>query len=41
MTIVSPTSYEIRDRNYRLIPNPTLPRDYLRAAMQEMRRFYR
>ena len=41
VTIVSPASYEIRDRNYRLIPNPTLPRDYLRAAMQEMRRFYR
>ena len=41
VTIVSPTSYEIRDRSYRLIPNPTLPRDHLRAAMQEMRRFYR
>ena len=41
VTIVSPTSYEIRDRNYRLIPNPTLPRDHLRAAMHEMRRFYR
>ena len=41
VTIVSPTSYEIRDRDYRLIPNPTLPRDHLRAAMHEMRRFYR
>jgi membrane-anchored protein YejM (alkaline phosphatase superfamily) len=41
VTIVSPTSYEIRDRSYRLVPNPTLPRDHLRAAMQEMRRFYR
>jgi len=41
VTIVSPTSYEIRDRNYRLIPDPTLPRDRLRAAMHEMRRFYR
>ena len=33
--------YEIRDRSYRLVPNPTLPRDALRAAMQEMSRFYR
>ena len=41
VTIVSSTSYEIRDRNYRLIPDPTLPRDRLRAAMHEMRRFYR
>jgi uncharacterized protein len=41
VTIVSPTSYEIRDRSYRLVPNPTLPRDHLRAAMQEMRRFCR
>ena len=41
VTIVSPASYEIRDRTYRLVPNPTLPRDHLRAAMHEMRRFYR
>jgi len=41
VTIVSPSSYEIRDRNYRLIPNPPLPRDGLRAALHEMRRFYR
>jgi membrane-anchored protein YejM (alkaline phosphatase superfamily) len=41
MTIVYPASYEIRDRNYRLVPNPTLPRDRVRAALHEMRRFYR
>ena len=33
--------YEIRDRDYRLVPNPTSPREALRAAMQEMSRFYR
>ncbi len=41
VTIVRPNGYEIRDRNYRLVPNPTVPRDVLRAALQEMRRFYR
>src|SRR6266498_170845 len=41
VTIVSPAGYEIRDGNYRLVPNATLPRDRLRAALQEMRRFYR
>ena len=40
VTILSPSSYEIRDGNYRLIPNAALPRDHLRAAQQEMRRFY-
>jgi uncharacterized protein len=39
--VVLPGGYEIRDRNYRLVPNPTLPRDALRAAMREMSRFYR
>ncbi len=34
-------SYEIRDRNYRLVRNPTLPSDGLRAALREMSRFYR
>lgn len=33
--------YEIRDRDYHLIRNPTFPRDGLRAAHQEMGRFYR
>jgi len=41
VTIVLASGYEIRDRNYRLVPHPTLPRDGLRAALQEMRRFYR
>jgi membrane-anchored protein YejM (alkaline phosphatase superfamily) len=41
ITIVYPSGYEIRDRNYRLVPNPQLSRDHLRAAMQEVRRFYR
>ena len=36
-----PAGYEIRDRSYRLVPNATLPRDALRAAMREMSRFYR
>jgi membrane-anchored protein YejM (alkaline phosphatase superfamily) len=39
--VVLPASYEIRDRSYRLVPNATLPRDALRAAMREMSRFYR
>ena len=41
VTIVWPTAYEIRDGSYRLIPDATLPRERLRAALEEMRRFYR
>jgi membrane-anchored protein YejM (alkaline phosphatase superfamily) len=41
VTIVYPTGYEIRDRHYRLVPNPTPPRDGLRAAQKEMSRFFR
>jgi hypothetical protein len=41
VTVVLQDAYEIRDRNYRLIPHPTLPRDGLRAALREMSRFYR
>ncbi len=41
VTIVYPASYEIRDRNYRLIPHPTPPRDALLEAQKEMGRFYR
>jgi hypothetical protein len=41
VTIVYPAGYEIRDRDYRLIEHPTLPRDSLRAALREMSRFYR
>jgi hypothetical protein len=38
---VYPASYEIRDRDYRLVVHPTFPRDGLRAAQQEMSRFFR
>jgi membrane-anchored protein YejM (alkaline phosphatase superfamily) len=41
VTIVRPNGYEIRDRNYRLVQNPRLPDAGLRAALAEMRRFYR
>ena len=41
ITVVFPAGYEIRDRNYRLLQHPTLPRDGLRAALHEMSRFYR
>jgi membrane-anchored protein YejM (alkaline phosphatase superfamily) len=41
VTIIYPGSYEIRDRSYRLVAKPTVPREVLRAAMQEMSRFYR
>ena len=41
VTIVYPASYEIRDRDYRLIPHPTPPRDALLEAQKEMGRFYR
>lgn len=41
VTIVYPGGYEIRDQGYRLLQKPTLSRDNLRAAMQEMSRFYR
>ena len=40
VTIVYPGGNEIRDRSYRLVLNPKLSRDNLRAAMQEMGRFY-
>src|SRR6267143_1311179 len=41
VTIVHPAEYEIRDREYRLVGNPTIPRDVVRAALHEMSRFYR
>jgi len=41
VTVVFPSGYEIRDRNYRLVSNPTFPRESLRAAGHKMRRFYR
>jgi hypothetical protein len=40
VTIVYPSGNEVRDENYRLVPNPRLSRDKLRAAMQEMSRFF-
>ena len=41
VTVVLPSGLEMRDREYRLLPRPALPRHALRAAMQEMSRFYR
>jgi membrane-anchored protein YejM (alkaline phosphatase superfamily) len=41
VTIVYPAGYEIRDQNYLLVSNPKLSRDVVRAALQEMSRFYR
>jgi uncharacterized protein len=41
VTIVYPTGYEIRDRDYRLVAHPALPRESLRAAQKEMSRFFR
>ena len=41
VTIVYPASYEIRDRDYRLVAYPALPRESLRAAQKEMSRFFR
>lgn len=32
--------YEIRDRDYRVVPAQTPSRETLRAAMHEMARFY-
>ena len=41
VTIVYPAGYEIRDREYRLVANPTIPREVVRAALHEMSRFCR
>jgi membrane-anchored protein YejM (alkaline phosphatase superfamily) len=41
VTIAYPGGTEIRDQSYRLVQNPKLSWDDLRAAMQEMSRFYR
>jgi len=41
VTIVYPAYYEIRGRDYRLIPRATPPRDALLDAQKEMGRFYR
>jgi membrane-anchored protein YejM (alkaline phosphatase superfamily) len=39
--IVLPSGVEIRDQYYRLVPDQTVPRGVLHAAMREMSRFYR
>ena len=41
VTVIFQAGYEVRDQDYRLVPNQTPPRDALRAAMQEMNRFLR
>jgi membrane-anchored protein YejM (alkaline phosphatase superfamily) len=41
VTIVYPSGNEVRDQHYRLIQHPRFSRDKLRAAFQEMSRFYR
>jgi membrane-anchored protein YejM (alkaline phosphatase superfamily) len=41
VTIVYPAYYEIRGRDYRLIPRATPSRDALLSAQKEMGRFYR
>jgi membrane-anchored protein YejM (alkaline phosphatase superfamily) len=41
VTVVFPAGYEVRGQDYRLSRTQTPPRDALRAAMQEMSRFYR
>jgi membrane-anchored protein YejM (alkaline phosphatase superfamily) len=41
LIIIRPSGQEVRDRTYRLVANPTLPRDALQAALREMSRFYR
>jgi membrane-anchored protein YejM (alkaline phosphatase superfamily) len=39
--LILPGGYEIRDRTYRLVSHPILPREALRSAVREMSRFYR
>jgi len=41
VTIVYSFGNEVRDQHYRLIQHPRLSQDKLRAAVQEMSRFYR
>ena len=41
VTIVYLASYEIRDRSYRLVRNPTPPRAARQGAQKETSRFYR
>jgi hypothetical protein len=39
--VIFPAGYEVREPDYRLARTQSPPREALRAAMQEMRRFYR
>ena len=41
VTVVFQAGYEVRGPDYRLAPTQTPPREALRAAMQEMSRFYK
>lgn len=40
VTIVYPSGNEVRDENYHLVQNPKLSREKLRAALEEMSRFF-
>ena len=41
VTVVFPAGFEVRGPDYRLLPTQIPPRDTVRAAMQEMSRFYK
>jgi len=41
VTVVFPAGFEVRGPDYRLLPTQVPPRDTVRAAMQEMSRFYK
>ena len=41
VTVIFPAGYEVRGQDYRLARTQNPPREALRAAMQEMSRFYR
>jgi uncharacterized protein len=41
VTVIFPAGYEVRGQDYRLARTQSPPREALRAAMQEMSRFYR
>jgi len=40
VTIVYTSGSEVRDENYHLVQNPKLSREKLRAALEEMSRFF-
>jgi membrane-anchored protein YejM (alkaline phosphatase superfamily) len=41
VTVIFPAGFEVRGLDYRLLPTQVPPRDAVRAAMQEMSRFYK